>query len=308
MNALVSYLESCFRKNDVRIVVTDSGLGGLSVAAELVERLKARPVFRRAQVVYFNALFDPASGYNRLKQHSEKVHIFEKVLQSIKKNIQPDLLLIACNTLSVIYAETQFARQTKIPVIDILEAGVNLIRRNLNSDPKMKVIIFGTPTTIETGYYRISLLNKGIASHQIVEQACLELVDSLERGWNSSKTRNYVFQYVTEALQKMNDPVSPFYVSLNCTHFGYALKWWEQAFQQLNRSPQAILNPNSDMLGFLQRPALPPQFSRTEITVTVVSKVEISPDMIQSIGELVQLVSPITAEALRLFQLRPELF
>jgi len=44
-------------RTDVAIVVTDSGLGGLSVAADLAARLPESGVFRNARIVFYNALF-----------------------------------------------------------------------------------------------------------------------------------------------------------------------------------------------------------------------------------------------------------
>ena len=60
-----------FTKNkDVTILVTDSGLGGLSVAADVAASLPESGVFDNAKIIFFNSLFHNRSGYNSLK--SEK--------------------------------------------------------------------------------------------------------------------------------------------------------------------------------------------------------------------------------------------
>jgi hypothetical protein len=48
-------LNNIFEKEDITIVVTDSGLGGLSVAADVTERLKDSGIFRSARIIFFNS-------------------------------------------------------------------------------------------------------------------------------------------------------------------------------------------------------------------------------------------------------------
>ena len=99
---------------NVTILVTDSGLGGLSVAADVAARLPESGVFENARIVFFNSLFHNRSGYNSLKSQDEKVRIFNIALKTMKKKYHPDLLLIACNTLSVLYDKTPFSRNPSI--------------------------------------------------------------------------------------------------------------------------------------------------------------------------------------------------
>jgi len=46
-------LENFFSKDSVSIIVTDSGLGGVSVAADVVERMKNGGIFKKVDVVFF---------------------------------------------------------------------------------------------------------------------------------------------------------------------------------------------------------------------------------------------------------------
>ena len=61
------------QKPDVTIVVTDSGLGGLSVAADLAARLPASGIVRSARIVFVNAEPDVGLGYNDMKLEADKV-------------------------------------------------------------------------------------------------------------------------------------------------------------------------------------------------------------------------------------------
>ncbi|MDW7682043.1 MAG: hypothetical protein SCK70_15885, partial [bacterium] len=51
-----------FNKKNVKIVVTDSGLGGMSVAADLAARLPKNAVFQNVEIIFFNSLFHNKSG------------------------------------------------------------------------------------------------------------------------------------------------------------------------------------------------------------------------------------------------------
>lgn len=300
--------------NSFTIAVTDSGIGGLAVAAELMEQLKypsacllnkqesPKPDVR---VVFYNALFDNASGYNRLPRHEDKVQMFDAALEGLNRDVQPDILLIACNTLSVIYPETQFSQQVTYPVKGILDAGIALIQNVLESDSAAKVIIFGTKLTVETNYFPNKLAAAGIARERVVQQACPELVGSIERGWNSDETRQRIEDYVQQALAQLNDSISPIIISYNCTHFPYAQALWEAAFAKHQRKPQMYLDPGKAMLDVQESfPGL--LTSSTRVSAEVISMVEFSDETIQQFQPLLETTSPEIAEALKNYYLKPD--
>lgn len=293
-------------KKHATFVVLDSGLGGLAVTAELTARLEINHYFPEANVIFYNALFDNDSGYNRLSSAAEKFEQFDRALNGLTQYCQPDILLIACNTLSVLYANTNFAKKAKFPVCGIIEAGVNLIAQSLNTHPQAKVIIFATPTTIDSNDHRSGLQALGFHHSRVIGQPCLELVDSLERGWDSLESQRLIQDYVDQALQQLDDISSPLFVSLNCTHYAYGLKWWQLAFEKRNRKLQAILNPNTSMLNFLSNMhGLP---THSNVTVKIVSKVSFLPESIRQIGKLLGVISAKTEQAFQQYILKPDLF
>lgn len=285
----------------------DSGVGGLSVAAELAARLNAQPCFATAEVLFVNVLFENSSGYNRLKNHQERVAIFNSALNGVHQKLAPDLILIACNTLSVVYPETAFSQSAPVPVIGILEAGTELILNQFRHTPDAKVIIFGTRMTIEPGVYQRRLIAAGIPSELIVGQVCPELADSIERGATSARTHDLIREYVADAFSQADFKSGEFFISLNCTHFGYALEAWQTVFREFNRRPLAILNPNHAMLDFFN-PA--PVISASEINVhcRVISKAEITEITRNSIGGLIQDLSPAMFHALQNYDWQDDLF
>lgn len=104
---------------DVTIVVTDSGLGGLSVVADLAARLPPSEIPRMARVVFVNALLDDSIGYDDIPKLADKVRVFDAALAAMETRDQPDLILIACNTLSVFYDETEHARRARTQTVSM---------------------------------------------------------------------------------------------------------------------------------------------------------------------------------------------
>jgi glutamate racemase len=301
-------IKKFFDKEEVTIAFTDSGLGGLSIMAEAVERLRPAGIFRRVHLIFTSALFSNEGGYNSLKSREEKILIFNSALQSLEKNYRPDLVLIGCNTLSALYEETRFSKESPVPVVGIVESGVDLLVEGLRNFPGSAAIIFGTPTTIEEATHLKKLRKQGFAPERIFLQACPELENYIERSVQGEETEMLIDAYVEEALQKIPDPKPKLLASLNCTHYGYSLELWKKAFASRGLQSAVFLNPNSRMLDFLFEKKKPVRFAKTEVDARVISMVEISQERISSIASWLQGVSPLTAEALRGYELQPDLF
>ena len=302
------HLSSFFQKKSVTVAITDSGLGGLSVVVEAVRKMKEARIFERADFVFFNALFSNEGGYNSLKTREEKTRVMNSALESLHKNFRPDIILIGCNTLSVLYKDTEFSKRTEIPVVGIVDSGVELITQGLRDHPEASVIIFGTPTTISEGAYPRELERQGFAAERIQAQSCPELEIYIEKDPRGDETEMLISGIVSESLQKLPSPPPPLLVSLNCTHYGYSLPFWEKAFAEAGVTPLAILNPNPGMTDILFSPKFIARHSRIEVRVRVVSMVEISRQKIESLAAWLENVSTETAEALRRYELRPALF
>jgi glutamate racemase len=296
-----------YAKRQVTIAVTDSGLGGLSIMAEAAARLKEAKVFEKADLVFFNALFSNESGYNSLKTRAEKIEVFDSALDSLEKNYRPDLILIGCNTLSVLYQETAFSKQAKIPVVGIVDAGVGMFSKALEANPAVSLILFGTETTIAEGEHQGKLIEAGIPEKRIIAQACPELASYIENGFQSDETALLIESYVEEALAKLAAPKGPVLAGLVCTHYGYSLSLWMKAFEERGQKLQGILNPNSEMLNFLFDSEYKNRVKKTEISARVVSVVEITENKRKSLAGWLEKVSPEAASALTKYELKPDL-
>ena len=294
-------------KQDVTILVTDSGLGGLSVAADLAARLPEGGVFRKARIVFYNALFGKI-GYNDLTSEAEKDRVFDVVLRAMETRYRPDILLIACNTLSVVYDRTRFSRDAPFPVVGIVETGVDLIARQFEKSPGATALIFGTLTTIQSEAHKKALVSRGFPAERIVGQACPRLAGAIERGTASEETVGYIKQFVGEALAKTPRTAGPLFASFNCTHYGYARKQFADALAAAGYPGIEILDPNPLMADILLQSRYLNRHPKTEVAVEVVSKVEITEQERASIGPLLEAVSPAVAEAFRNYRHDPGLF
>ena len=303
-----TFAEAVRERPDVTIVVTDSGLGGLSVVAQLAARLPASGIAKSARIVFVNALLDDAIGYNDMKLEKDKLRVFDAALGAMESRYRPDILLIACNTLSVLYDKTAHAKAGGTEVVPIVGMGADLIDQKMKENPGGTAVIFGTKTTIESGAYPKLLVEKGVPADHIVGESCPRLAGSIERGADSEETATYVRTFVAEAIRRLPSNPGPLVVSLNCTHFGYVLDLWKKTFAGLGYPGVTVIDPNPLMADLVLREGGPKRTNATSVTVEVVSKVKIGADVQASLGKLLRTVSPQTADALDNYRYDPALF
>lgn len=303
-----SFADAARRKPDVTIVVTDSGLGGLSVAADLAARLPASGIVKSARIVFVNAEPDPAFGYNDLRNDGDKVRIFDGALSAMEARWKPDLILIACNTLSVVWPRTEHAKAGGVETVEIVGLGAGLIRRELAATPDATALVFATKTTIESEAHKKLLVAQGVAPDLVVGEACPKLAGAIERGSASAETVSYVNKFVADALEKRTTKGGPLVVSLNCTHFGYVKPLWEQAFAAAGHPGVKVLDPNSLMTDVVLREGGEKRFPRTAVTVEAVSKVPVDEGARANLAALLRKTSPETADALMRIRHDPALF
>ncbi len=300
--------DSIYKREEITVVLIDSGLGGLSIMAEAASRLEKAKIYRQVNLVFFNALFSKEGGYNTLPTREARVDMLDRVLVSLTKKLTPDLILIACNTLSTLYPATRFSQTTETPVLDIIQPGVNLLSEQLTKQPEAVAIIFATPVTINEDTHRKRLLGQGIAPGRLIVQACPELELFIEKNPAGEETAMLISGYLDEALSKIPSGQQPVIISLNCTHYGYAISLWEKAAQESGFSPWTIVNPNSALIDLWIKPDIKPRYSRSKIEAACYSRVLIEKETREIIASYLKKVSAITASALLNCLFDPALF
>jgi hypothetical protein len=113
---------------------------------------------------------------------------------------------------------------------------------------------------------------------------------------------------VTQALTQSPRQTGKIYAGLCCTHYGYSRGFFEESFRQNGKGDAVIVDPNARMGEVLFPPGAKRRVERPDVRVEVVSRAVITPEETASIGGLVEPVSPATAEALRNYLLKKDLF
>jgi glutamate racemase len=293
-------------KDTLSLLIADSGMGGLSICADIVSGLQERRSYRSMAVTYFNAWPEQDRGYNLLPGMAERIRVFDRALDAMLR-FEPDRILIACNTLSALYPDTPFSRKAHVPVTDIIGFGVEQMHAYLCARADSRVILLGTPTTIEAGTHRARLVERGIDAGRIVCQPCDRLAGEIEKDPEGATVRAMVESFIRQAAESVPDRRRPVAAALCCTHYGYSQRIFEAALQSVFEGPITILDPNKAMSAALLTDC-PQGHQDVRIDLEVVSRIVWSDEKIASIARLLETASPLTASALRQYRHDPDLF
>jgi len=292
-------------EKQVTLVVTDSGLGGLSVCAGMAARFAGDARYHRIRLVYFNAWPQQYKGYNHYPDPADRPRVFHNALAGMAK-FTPDHIYIACNTLSAIYPFTRFAGETKIPVTGIVGHGVRMIHDALALDPSACAVIFATPATIHENSHKTALVKQGIAPERIITQGCPDLAGKIERAPFSDEVKTLIDENAALAAQNLKNAGSTVYAGLCCTHFGYCKDHFKGALASHTNKKVDILNPNQAMVDGACRKII--SGGSPQMAIHIVSRVTWEPSRIEAYDRLLSGVSPGVASALKNYRLDKNLF
>jgi glutamate racemase len=288
----------------MHVVITDSGVGGLSVCAYAERSVRIDGTTDRVRLTFANAAPANDYGYNSMATHAEKVETFDRFLRRVNERFRPDQIYVACNTLSVLMHETPFATQKIAPLKGIVTTGAALLQRELQRDPSRTAIIFGTKTTIDAGTYPRMLAGRGIASPRVVSQACPGLADTISEDREGSKTRAEIDHWVRTALGKATNGSARVVALLACTHYGYRRNEFAQSFADANVDA-IVIDPNERAAGDIFQDSSGPHH---EADVAFITRYAIPAPTIEALTFFLATISPKTVEAMRNFEHDPGLF
>ncbi len=287
----------------VRLVITDSGLGGLSICAELARRLALRGV--GARLTYVNAWPEDGCGYNDLPDMAARAAVFDRVLEALVA-LGPDRVAIACNTLSIVYEHTRYAAAPRVPVEGIIDAGVRLFATALAERAGASLLLLGTRATIESGAHRNRLVAAGIEPSRLAGIPCHGLATAIERDVHGPRVGDLI-SHCAAASGAAGLNGSPVYVGLCCTHYGYVARRLTEAIASATDRPALPLDPNTRLVDALERlPDAAPEPG--PVSVEILSKIRLDDRTRAGVSSLVEPVSPVTARALEHYAHLPDLF
>jgi glutamate racemase len=150
------------------IGVFDSGIGGLTVARALMQRLP------HERILYFGDTARVPYGVKSADTIAQyAIQIADFLLERRVK-----LLIVACNTMAAVAAQAIRAR-APVPVLDVIEVGAQVATQSTRN---RRVGVIGTLTTVGSGAYDTAIHghDSGIVIHS---QACPLFVPLVEEGW-----------------------------------------------------------------------------------------------------------------------------
>lgn len=282
----------------MHILITDSGVGGLSVCAYAERFVRTNGYKEAVRLTFANAAPANDYGYNSMPTHEAKIETFDRFLTNVTKRFAPDFIYVACNTLSVLLPDIP---KPRVPIKGIVETGVELILREI--DPRATAMIFGTQTTIDSGVYPRLLQSSGVGSSRIVSQACPGLADVISEDREGSKTREEVKRWVDTAIEKLHD-APPVVACLACTHYGYRKNLFAGALADAGICAK-VINPNERAVDDLFDAA---RGKHRDVDVQFVTRYAIPPATIEALTFFLQDISPKTVAAMQSFVYAPDLF
>ena len=149
-----------------KILVFDSGVGGLSVLAALRERLPGCD---------FVFACDNAAFPYGTKSEAELMARVDRVVRQLIHHLSPDLLVIACNSASTI-ALPRLRAQLRQPVVGVVPA----IKPAAQISATKVIGLLGTPATVRRGYTR-QLIADFAAHCQVISLGSAALVEIAEQ-------------------------------------------------------------------------------------------------------------------------------
>ena len=182
------------------IGVFDSGVGGLTVAREIMRNLPDE------RIVYFGDTARVPYG----SKSQETVIRYSKQIVRFLQTQHVKAIVIACNTASALALDA-IEGELEIPILGVLRPGAKVAAETTKNK---RVGVIATESTIRSGMY-----GRYIKAHDpeitVYGKACPLFVPLVEEGWlKDPVTEEVARRYLKELLEKDIDSLI-----LGCTHY-----------------------------------------------------------------------------------------
>ena len=182
------------------IGVFDSGVGGLTVAREIIRNLP------RENIVYFG---DTARVPYGSKSKSTVLRYSRQIVRFLKtKNVKA--IVVACNTASALALE-ELENELDLPILGVVKPGADTaVRTTVNK----RIGVIATESTIQSRLYP-ALIAQADPEIRVFGKACPLFVPLVEEGWTKDEiTLEVAKRYLRELQDKDIDTLI-----LGCTHY-----------------------------------------------------------------------------------------
>ncbi len=182
------------------IGVFDSGLGGLTVVKELIERLP------HEHIVYYGDTARVPYG----TKSKESIVEFSHENTEILLNRKVKMIVVACNSSSS-YAINSLKKKYELPILGVIEPGASAAAEQTRNN---RIGVIATSATVKSGQYARHIQRRNQRA-EVISKACPLFVPLVEEGWfDDPATRQIARRYLGELKQADVDTVI-----LGCTHY-----------------------------------------------------------------------------------------
>jgi len=186
------------------IGMLDSGVGGLTVAREVMNTMKAE------KIIYFgDTLHLP---YGPKPKEDVRKYVYRIIEYFKTRNVKT--IILACNTAtSMLLKETR--RTVKLPLFGTIDGVAKSVKEATKNN---KIGVIGTKGTIKSRAYQEEL-KKESNNFEIHAKACPPFVNLAEEGhFKGAETKKVIHKYLDPLREKGIDTLI-----LGCTHYPYLI-------------------------------------------------------------------------------------
>ena len=187
-------------KKTAPIGVFDSGVGGLTVAREIMRNLP------NEDIVYFGDTarvpYGSKSKDNIIRYSRQIIHFLQT------KGVKA--IVIACNTASALALES-VKDEFDIPIIGVIEPGA---RAALSVTQTKKIGVIGTEATVRSAMYE-KIIGATDAEVTVVAKACPLFVPLVEEGFKKHPVTEEIIDYYLNSYKESGIDA----LILGCTHY-----------------------------------------------------------------------------------------
>ncbi len=188
-------------RRSLPIGVFDSGLGGLTVAREIMRNLPME------KIVYFGDTARVPYG----NKSPKTVQRYSRQIVRFLKTQEIKAIVVACNTASALALDEIREEAGGLPVIGVVEPGA---RAACEETKRGRIGVIATRATIASHVYS-NAIHAIRPELSVIGKACPLFVPLVEEGWTHDKiTDEIILRYLDEVLEYDIDALI-----LGCTHY-----------------------------------------------------------------------------------------
>lgn len=187
-------------KKSAPIGVFDSGVGGLTVAREIMRHLP------NENIVYFG---DTARVPYGSKSKDNIIRYSRQIIHFLKtKGVKA--IVIACNTASALALDV-VREESDIPIIGVVEPGA---RAALSVTETKKIGVIGTEATVRSAMYE-KIMEEIDPKVSVTAKACPLFVPLVEEGFTKHRVTEEIIEYYLDSMKHSDIDA----LILGCTHY-----------------------------------------------------------------------------------------